>query len=144
MTQQPGTVVLDNEAVEALADVRHPKHRTVLALLEVTNQRRSRKAQVRVAVPTAVRIEAGWDRNDPSSAHMNRISRAVDVNLNTAVANRCVRLRRLVPDASVVDVAVAQAAETAAQQPVTIITSDSQDMTSLTGHLDIRVVVTVI
>lgn len=144
MTQQPRTVVLDNEAVGALTDVHHPKHRTVLALLEVTNQRRGRKQELQVVVPTAVRVEAGWDRNDPASSHVNRISRAVDFNLDAPVANRCVRLSRLVPEASVVDVTVAQAAEAAALQPATIITSDADDITSLVGHLDVPVVVAVI
>ena len=144
MTKQPRTVILDNEAVEALADIHHPKHTAALALLEVTNQRRSRKAELRLLVPTAVRVEAGWDRNDPAAAHVNRISRAADVILNAAVANRCVRLRRLVPQASVVDVTVAQAAETSALQPVTIITSDADDITSLAGHLAVPVVVAVI
>jgi hypothetical protein len=144
MTQPPRTVVLDNEAVEALADVHHPKHRAVLAVLEVTNQRRSRSERLRVVVPVAVRVEAGWDRTDPAAAYVNRISRAVDVGLAPAGANRCVRLRRLVTQASVVDVTVAQAAEAAALQPATIVTSDAGDITRLAGHLDGPVVVAVI
>jgi hypothetical protein len=137
-------VVLDNEAVEALADVHHPKHMAVLAMVEVTNQRRSRNERLRVAVPTAVRVEAGWHRTDPAAAELNRVSRAADIILDATGANRCVRLRRLVPEASVVDVTVAQAAETAALQPVTIVTADAGDLTRLAGHLDIRVVIAVI
>jgi hypothetical protein len=144
MTTQPKTVVLDNEAVVALADVAHPKHQAVLALIEVTNQRRARNERLSVVVPTAVRVEAGWDRTDPAAAQLNRISRAVDVDLDAAGANRCVGLRRLVPEASVVDATVALAAEAARLQPVTIITSDADDITRLVGYTDTRVVVAVI
>lgn len=144
MTRRPGTVVLDNEAVQALADVDHPKHGAVLAVLEVTNQRRSRKERVAVIVPTAVRVEGGWDRTDPAAAEANRISRAVDVTLDTDGANRCVALRRLVPEASVVDVTVADAAATAPLQPAAIVTSDAGDFTRLAGRVDAAVVIAVI
>ena len=128
MKRRPGTVVLDNEAVTALADVRHSKHRAVLAVLELANQRRARNERLRVIVPTAVRVEAGWDRTAASAAELNRISRATDVLLDAVAANRCVQLRRLVPEASVVEASVAQAAEASALQPVTIVTSDAGDI----------------
>ena len=144
MTRRPATVVFDNEAVQALADVAHPKHGAVLAVLEVTNQRRSRQERVAVVVPTAVRVEAGWDRTEPAAAEANRLSRAVDVALDTGGANRCVALRRPVPDASVVDVTVADAAATAPLQPATIVTSDAGDFTRLAGHMDVAVVIAVI
>jgi hypothetical protein len=140
----PGTVVLDNEAVAALADVHHPKHSAVLAILEVTNQRQARNQPIRVIVPTAVRVEADWDRTDPAAADLNRISRAIDSLLDAGAANRSVQLRRLVPQASVVDVCVAQSAEAAALQPVTIVTSDADDLTRLAGHLASRVVIAVV
>jgi hypothetical protein len=135
---------LDNEAVQALADEQHPKHTAALAVLEVTNQRRSRNQRLRVVVPTAVRVEAGWDRTDSAAAGLNRISRAGDVTLDTRAANRCVGLRRLVPEASVVDVTVAQAAEATSLQPVTIVTSDADDLTRLVGYLDVRVIIALI
>lgn len=141
MSRRPASVVLDNEAVQALCSVNHPKHGAVLAVLEVTNQRRARREQLAVIVPTAVRVEAGWDRTDPGAAEANRLSGARDVSLDTNAANRCVALRRLVPDASVVDVAVADAAAKARLQPATIVTSDSGDFTRLVGHLDATVVV---
>jgi hypothetical protein len=86
-----------------------------------------------------VRVEVGWDRTDPAAADLNRISRATDVILDANAANRGVALRRLVPEASVVDVTVAQAAEGAALQPATIFTSDADDFTQLAGHLDVPV-----
>ena len=144
MSVRPQTVVLDNEAVEALADVHHSKHTALLAVLEVTNERRTRTQTPRVVVPTTVRVEAGWDRTAPSSATINRISRAVDHALDGAAANRCVQLRRQVPTASVVDATVAEAAESAAGQPVTIVTSDADDLRRLAAYLDASVVIAVI
>ena len=141
MKPRPGTVVFDNEAVAALSDVQHSKHPAVLALLEVANQRQARNERVRVVVPTAVRVEAGWDRSDAGAADLNRISRAVDSLLDTVAANRCVQLRRLVPGASVVDASVAQAAEAAVLQPVTIVTSDAGDLGRLAGHLTTTTIV---
>ncbi len=142
MRQRPGTVVLDNEAVGALADEHHPKHGAALAILEVTNQRRSRGERVGVVVPVAVRIEAGWDRSSPSAARLNHLSRAKDIGLDAAGANRCALLRALVPGASVVDTTVAAAAEAAPHPPVTVVTSDAGDLNRLVAHLDRAVIVT--
>lgn len=144
MNTRPGTVVLDDEAVQALADVHHPKHPAALAVVEVTNQRRTRSERVRIVVPAAVRIEAGWDRTEPAAAELSRVSRAIDANLDGAAANRGVQLRRLVPEASVVDVTVAQVAEAADRQPVTVVTSDGDDLTRLAGYLDVPVIVATI
>jgi hypothetical protein len=91
-----------------------------------------------------VRVEADWDRTEPTAADLNRLSRAVDRPLDAAAANRSVQLRRLVPEASVVDVCVAQAAEAAADQPTTVVTSNADDLTRLAGHLTHRVVIAVI
>jgi hypothetical protein len=89
VTTPPATLVLDNEAVQALADVRHRKHRRALAFVEVANQRSARRrGALAVRVPVAVRVEAGWDRSTPSAALLNRISRARDVVLDArAVAD---------------------------------------------------------
>ena len=135
MTRRPGTVVLDSEAVDALADAHHPKHAAALAVLEVANQRGARGERVRVAVPVAVRIETRWDRTTPAAAGLNHLSRAKDATLDAAGANRCARLRSLIASASVVDATVAHAAETAAYPPVTIATSDARDFARLASHL---------
>ena len=59
---RPRTVVLDNEAVQALADPAHRKHRRVLAVVEAVAARHLRRSgSVRLVVPTSVRVEAGWD-----------------------------------------------------------------------------------
>ena len=142
--RRPGVVVIDNEAVTALADPANPKHTDALAYLDVTNERRSRAERVRVVVPVAVRIEAGWDRRRPTAANLNRICGAGDHPLDTAATDRASELALLEPAASVVDVTVAQAAEAAGPDPVTIVTSDRDDLERLAGHLHHPIVVAVI
>jgi hypothetical protein len=141
MRPHRGTVVVDNEAVVALADPDHPKHRDALAYVDVTNERKARNERVLVVAPVAVRIEAGWDRRNPSASNLNRICGARDHPLGTAAANRATELAALVPGASVVDATVAQAAEAAEHQPVTIITSDDGDFRRLAAHLSRPVVI---
>lgn len=135
MTTPPATLVLDNEAVQALADVHHPKHRRALAFVEVVNQRSARRrGLLAVLIPVAVRVEAGWDRSAPGSALLNRISRARDVILDSAGANRAAALRQQ-SDVSVVDATIGQACEVASG-PVAILTSDTTDMHRLAPRID--------
>ena len=70
------TVFLDNEAVQSLMDTTHAKHRRALALvaglLDQAGAGRHRARERAVPrVPTAVRVEAGWDRRSPSAATAN-------------------------------------------------------------------------
>lgn len=131
---RPAAVVLDNEAVQAVLDPHHPKHRRVVALLTEANRRNLRRAgRVVIVVPTAVRVEAGWDRTDPAGANANRLARPRDHVLSAAAADRATKLRAAA-QVSVVDACVAEAAE-AAPRPVVIVTSDTHDMTRLRGLL---------
>lgn len=139
--RRPGTVIVDSEAVDALADHRHPKHREALAYIEVTNERRTRNERLRVVVPTAVRVEARWDRRAPSAANLNRLCRAADHPLDTNAADRAAELVGLVPGSSVVDAAVAQAAEAAESAPTTVVTSDEEDFRDLAAHLTRPIVI---
>jgi hypothetical protein len=141
VTSPPATLVLDNEAVRALADVNHRKHRRALAFLEVANQRSGRRRPpITVVVPVAVRVEAGWDRRSPTAAGLNRISRARDVVLDGGGADRAAELRAAT-GVSVVDATVAQAADRSSG-PVAILTSDAADMRRLAALIngDVRVV----
>ena len=125
----PATLVLDNEAVQALLDVAHRKHRRVLAFVDEVNRRDRHRRRTTVLVPVAVRVEAGWDRTDPTAASVNRLSRAQDVPLDGRAADRATRLRRET-GVSVVDATVGQALEAAAP-PVAVLTSDTQDVRRL-------------
>jgi hypothetical protein len=127
--------VLDNEAVQALADPAHPKHRKALAVIGLAQQRsRAKRGRVPVLVPVAVRIEAGWDRSEARAASINRLD-IQDVELRDERVDRAVRLARDA-NVSVVDATVGEAA-LGADKPVAIVTSDVDDMTrlaKLAGH----------
>ena len=80
------TVLLDNEAVQALRDPAHRKHRRVIGEVLVTGVRTAQAVSTKVAVPAAVRVEAGWDRTAAAWAFVNRLGIA-DVPLDTSHAD---------------------------------------------------------
>lgn len=130
MRRPPRHLVLDNEAVRALlADV--PRHRARARVIEALAA-----ADGSRAVPTAVRGEAGWRRRDARAANVNRLV-PDDHALDRDAADRIVELRRAVPSASVVDAAVAVAAEELARDGavVEIITSDLPDLGALAAQV---------
>jgi hypothetical protein len=130
-------LIVDNEAASALLSTKpaDPKRAAVMVAIAAANGRR--------VAPTAVRGEAGWDRTDPAAANANRLIPADDP-LDSGAADRIVQLRSSVTQASVVDAAVAVAAERAAAAGgiVEILTSDLADLRSLAGHLAARIDVT--
>lgn len=123
----PRTVVLDNEAVQALRANDHPKHSLVVAHVQVVAQRKRKARPLDVVVPTAVRIEAGWDRRAPAAALINHL-RIRDVPLEPESANVAADLVARLH----VSVAAAHIGATvhafADRGPVTIVTSDPDDM----------------
>ncbi len=66
-------VVLDCEAIQALRDPGHPRHRRVVSHAQVVASRKRRAVAIQMVVPTAVRVEAGWDRSSPAWAFPNRL-----------------------------------------------------------------------
>lgn len=132
---QPRTVILDIEAVQAVTDVRHRKHRRIIALLDAMASRNLKRAgSVRIVVPTAVRVEAGWDRQASSAAVINRL-RAEDCVLDANAADIAVRVR----DALAVSVADAHlaAAIILTDGPHAIVSSDEGDVRRIVNHLGI-------
>lgn len=132
-------LVLDNAAVSALLSQkkRDPKRAVVVEAIAAANGRR--------LVPTAARGEAGWDRTRPQAADANRLlGSETDAVLDGVAANRIAQLRGAVPGASVVDAAVAVAAEAAGGSGgvVEILTSDRKDFRVLSGQLSVRIDVT--
>lgn len=120
------TVLLDNEAVQALADPDHRKHRRVLAAVEATAQRNLRRAgSVTIVVPAAVQVEAGWVRTAPRSAVINRL-RADRPALGGTSAEQAAQL----VGATYVSVADAHIGVTLAATPGphAVLTSDEDDM----------------
>lgn len=134
------TVVLDNEAVGALSDPGHHKHRPMLAHLVGVVTRRRRGVATGVVVPTAVRVEAGWDRTAPAAAVINRL-RIADVLLDGPSANVAARI---VADTgvSVADAQIGAVVRSLAGSgdDVLVLTSDPQDITRAAGPAGVRVV----
>lgn len=134
MTGASVRVVLDNEAVQALLDPTHRKHRRALAFVEAAVSRgRGGAAPV---VPTAVRVEAAWDRRAPGAAAINRL-RITDATLDRAAADRAAALvaalRVAVADAHI------GAAVATMPGPCAVLTSDVDDMRRVVAHLDVPV-----
>lgn len=135
--RQPRLLVLDNEAVQALGDPTHRRHRHAVALVEVTVGGGRRRAGPAPVVPTAVRVEAGWDRRVPRAAAINRFQ-VVDVPLDADSADRAAAVR------GALNVSVADAHLGATMATIgrcTVVTSDADDMRRIAGHLVLPVTV---
>jgi predicted nucleic acid-binding protein len=130
-------VVLDNEAVQALADPAHRKHRRVVSYAQVMASRKRRAAAIEVVVPTAVRVEAGWDRTSPAWAFPNRL-RIGDLPLDTAHASTAAAIRSRT-GVSVADAHLGAVIQSAPADQITVVTSDPADMRLVAGDKDITV-----
>jgi hypothetical protein len=131
-------IVLDNEAVHALADPAHKKHVHVISHIRVVADRKSRGLSITVAVPTAVRVEAGWDRTLPTWAYLNQL-RVGDITLDGSSANIAARIRQ---DAhvSVADAHIGAVIQAAKATQVTVITSDPGDVRRVAADREVNVV----
>lgn len=131
-------VLLDNEAVQALRDPVHHKHRRVLAEVEFAFKHAVRTLRVRVAVPAAVRVEAGWDRTAPAWAFINRFPIA-DIPLDTHHADTAAGIARRA-GVSVADAHVGAAIQAAEADRVMVLTSDPGDMRKVAEGRQVNVV----
>ena len=129
-------LVLDNEAVQALRDEHHPKHRQVLAHLAGSVGRRRRGLDVSAVVPTSVRVEAGWDRTQPEAAAINRL-RVVDHTLDAAAANIAATIAEGLA-VSVADAHVGAVIRSLPHDEVMVLTSDPGDITRVAGDRPVR------
>lgn len=122
-------LVLDKEGVSALLGRSGSARRaTVLEAVMAANGR--------VLVPSAVRVEALWSRRDPGAAPANQLVPDED-SLDRAGADRGSELRRSVGTASVVDAAVAVAAERSPPADIVeVLTSDTADLAALAALVD--------
>ena len=130
-------VVLDNEAVQALRDPGHPKHRHVVSQAQVVASRKRRAIAIQVVVPTAVRVEAGWDRTSPAWAFPNRL-RIADSLLDTVSANTAAGIRDWI-GVSVAESHIGAVIQSASTGQITVVTSDPGDMRQVAGDKNIIV-----
>ena len=135
----PRTVVLDNEAVQALRATDHPKHAQVIAHVQVVAQRKRKATPLDVVVPSAVRVEAGWDRRAPAAALINHL-RINDMPLESASADVAAELVTRVR-VSVADAHIGAAVRAVADRgQVAIITSDPDDMAAVADPVPATIV----
>jgi predicted nucleic acid-binding protein len=119
-------VLLDNEAVQALRDPAHRKHHHVIGVVLEAAKLGVRSRPVRIAVPAAVRVEAGWDRTAPAWSSVNRF-RIADIPLDVGHANVAARIAKRT-GVSVADAHLGAAIQAAETDDVLVLTSDPADM----------------
>lgn len=116
----------------------HPRHRRALATIKVVAGRRRKAMPIEVAVPTAVRVEAGWSRREPAAALINLL-RIGDAELDRAAADTAANLVRAhgvsVADAHLGAVIAARQGDAA----ITVVTSDPDDMRRVAGSASVTV-----
>jgi len=131
-------VVLDDEAVQALRDPAHSQHRRVVSHVQVVASRKRRAEPIGIVVPTAVRVEAGWDRTSPAWAFPNQL-RIADSPLDTPAANTAAAIGSRA-GVSVADAHVGAVVRSLSDAQVTVITGDPGDMRRIAGDADITIV----
>lgn len=131
-------MVLDNEAVQALTDVRHRKHRRVIAAMDLATPT-SGPTPPRLVVPTAVRVEAGWSRSRSRGAAVANRFRVEDDPLGPATADVAADIR-VALRLSVADAHLAAVLKIG-QGPFAVLTSDVDDVRRIAAHLDVAVTV---
>jgi predicted nucleic acid-binding protein len=131
-------VVLDNEAVQALASPHHPKHQRVLGHMEAVERRKRHAAAVSLVLPAAVRVEAGWDRTSPQWAFLNRL-RIADVPLDGVRANAAAAIHEQAR-VSVADAHIGATLLSAPDADITVLTSDPGDIRRVAGDRPVTVV----
>jgi predicted nucleic acid-binding protein len=131
-------VLLDNEAVQALGDPTHPKHSHVVSHVQVVAGRKRRAMPIIVAVPTAIRVEAGWNRNSPAWAFPNRL-RIADIPLDALYANAAASIRQAA-QVSVADAHIGAVIQSASADRISVITSDPADMRRIAGDRNVTIV----
>jgi hypothetical protein len=131
-------VLLDNEAVQALADPGHAKHARVLSHVQVVAHRMRRATPIRVITPTAVRVEAGWDRTPPKWAFANRL-RISDNALDATLADVAAAIRNTA-GVSVADAHLGATILSTSSEQVTVLTSDPDDVLTVAGTRAVTIV----
>ena len=133
-------VILDNEAVQALASPEHPKHNRVVAFIQVMADRKKKAIPMSAVVPTSVRVEAGWDRTAAAWAFAHQL-RVSDAGLDTAHANAATAIRnRIGRHISVVDAHIGAVIQSSTGERITVLTSDPDGITAVAEIRPVNVV----
>ncbi len=100
----------------------HGKHRRVLSYAQVVADRKRHATAIGLAVPTAFRVEAGWDRAAPFRSFTNRLP-ILDVSIDTTAANAASATRNGT-GVSVPDAQLGAAIQSAPADRTTVLASD--------------------
>jgi hypothetical protein len=95
-------------------------------------------AAIEIVVPTAVRVEAGWDRTSSAWVFPNRL-RIADAPLDAPYANAAAAIRNQT-GVSVTDAHLGAVIQSTSADQITIVTSDPADMRLVTGDRNITIV----
>jgi predicted nucleic acid-binding protein len=131
-----GITILDSEMVHALATPRSKKHRIALEYAHVDAV--GHRSDVLLVVPSTVRVEAGWDRTAPRWAGINRL-RIVDHHLDGSSTDTAARLRAE-HGVSPADAHIGAVAAEAGDDHVVVVTSDVDDIATVTAGTGARIV----
>lgn len=133
-------VILDNEAVQALADGSHRHHRRVVSMVQAVVRGKAKGTMGSVVVPTAVRVEAAIDRTSSTSALFMQF-KVVDRPLDARLADVASSLRRdFGTSISVADAHVGAVVATSPAGSISIITSDPHDMRRIARSRRVEIV----
>lgn len=131
-------VILGTEAVRALSDADHSRHRRVVSHLQIVASRKGRSEAVQVVVPTVVRVEAGWDRTSAAWAFANRL-RIGEVPLDQAHGDAAAAIRRTVA-ISAADAHLGAVSQLSSAARVTVVTGDPEAMRLIAADRSITIV----
>jgi predicted nucleic acid-binding protein len=131
-------VVLDNEAIQALASPHHPKHQSTVNHVQLLVRRKKRTTAITLVAPTAVRVEAGWDRASPQWAFLNRLPIA-DAHLDEGSANKAAAIREQA-QVSVADAHIGATVQSAPHLDITVLTSDPKDIRKVVGGRPVKII----
>jgi hypothetical protein len=92
---------------------------------------------IELVVPTAVRVEAGWDRTSSAWVFPNRL-RIADIPLDTANASTAAAIRNQT-GVSVADAHLGAVIQSAPADQITVVTSDPGDMRLVAGDRNVTV-----
>jgi hypothetical protein len=131
-------VLLDCEAVHALRDPGHRKHRQVIGYALGSARSKVRGPQVDVGVPTTVRVEAGWDRTAAAWAFVNQL-RIADIPLGPKHADFAAGIRKRT-GVCLADAHLGSAIQNAEADHVTVVTSDPRDIRAVAEGKRVEIV----
>lgn len=147
MSFRPGgdaaaTVIFDTQAIHLLSNpmAKPAISRRLIARIEGNARRKKNGFSIDMIVPTTVRAEAIWDRQNRANASINRYLIS-DVPMSVQDANKAAEIRAsLGPRISVTDAHIgAILFATKDSGPHSVLSSDHRDLRDISGYVDVPI-----